>query len=238
LAEAHASLASVKFLFDRDWTGAENEFRESIRNNPEYATARQFYSHNLALLGRFDEALEQIRIAQNLRPSPIIDATVSRIYFLARRYTEAIEAAKYAIERYHEFFLGYVHLGIVYRQLGKLPEAIEQLRKAREYGGTQDCGNPAALGELGYALAVAGIKAEAKEIVSHLELMSKRHYVGPINLAKIYMGLGDLKRTFDLLEQTFRDRSAWLLTLKTDPMYDDIRGHPQFQDLLTRVGLP
>ena len=238
LAEAHASLASVKFLFDRDWVGAEDEFKKAIRNNPEYATARQFYSHNLALMGRIDEALEQIRTAQNLRSSPIIDATVSRIYFLGRRYDEAIEAAEYAIKRYRQFFLGYVHLGIAYKKLGRFSEATELLTKARELAGTSEWGNPATVGELGHAFAVAGRTKEANETIEDLQAMAARHYVGPINLAKIYMGLGDLKRTFELLEQTFVDRSAWLLTLKRDPMYDDIRGHPQFQDLLARVGLP
>ena len=238
LAEAHASLASVKFLFDRDWIGAEEEFKKSIRNNPEYATARQFYSHNLALMGRTDEALEQIRTAQNLRSSPIIDATVSRIYFLGRKFDAAIEAAEYAIKRYRQFFLGYVHLGIVYKQLGRFSEAIELLTKARELGGTSEWGNPATVGELGHALALAGRTEEANKTIKDLQAMSARHYVGPINLAKIYMGMGNLTRTFGLLEQTYRDRSAWLLTLRRDPLFDDIRDQSQFQNLLGRIGLP
>jgi tetratricopeptide (TPR) repeat protein/DNA-binding winged helix-turn-helix (wHTH) protein len=238
LSEAHASLASVMFLYERDWNGSEMEFKEAIRNNPEYATARQFYSHNLALMGRIDDALEQIRTAQELRTSPIIDATVSRIYFLGRQYEKAIEAAEYAIKRYRQFFLGYVHLGIAYKKLGRLPEAIEQLTKARELGGTTEWGNPTTVGELGHAFAVAGRTKEANETIEDLEAMSARHYVGPINLAKIYMGMGNLKRTFELLEETYRDRSAWLLTLRQDPLFDDIREQPQFQDLLRRIGLP
>lgn len=68
--------------------------------------------------------------------------------------------------------------------------------------------------------------------------MSELQYVGPIHFAKIYMGLGNLSRAFEYLEQTYRDRSAWLLTLRRDPLFDDIREHPQFQDLLRRVGMP
>lgn len=238
LSEAHASLAAVMFLYERDWSGSEMEFKAAIRNNPEYATARQFYSHNLALMGRIDEALAEIRTAQRLRHSPIIDATVSRIYFLGRKYSEAIEAADFAIKRYRQFFLGYVHLGIAYKQLGRFPEAIELLTKARELGGTPQWGNPAIVGELGHALAVAGRTAAAKRTIRELQVMSARQYVAPISLAKVYMGLGNLNRSFELLEQTYRDRSAWLLTLRRDPLYDEIRDLPRFQSLLRRIGLP
>ena len=238
LAQAHASLAAVMFLYERDWIGSEKEFKEAIKNNPEYATARQFYSHNLALLGETEKALAQIQIAQQLRHSPIIDATVSRIYFLGRKYPEAIEAAQYAIKRYRQFFLGYVHLGIVYKKLGRISEAVDLLIEARELSETPEWGNPAILGELGHSLAVAKRTTEAKNLIRELKAMSKRQYVAPINAAKIHMGLGDLGRTFELLEQTFRDRSAWLLTLKRDPLYDDIRELPPFQNLLRRIGVP
>jgi DNA-binding winged helix-turn-helix (wHTH) protein/tetratricopeptide (TPR) repeat protein len=238
LGEAHASLAAVMFLYDRDFKGSETEFKAAIAHNPEYATARQFYSHNLALLGRIDEAVAEIRIAQKLRHSPIIDATVSRIYFLGRRYDEAIEAAEYAIKRYRHFFLGYVHLGIIYKSLGRFSEAIEQLTKARDLASTPEWGNPATVGELGHGLALAGRKAEASAIIQELLAMSSRHYVGPFNFAKVYMGMGKLDETFKFMEKTFQDRSAWLLTLNQDPLFDDIREHPKFQDLLKRVGFP
>ncbi len=238
LGEAHASLAAAMFLYDRDWQKSEIEFQKALHYNPEYATARQFYAHNLALLGRTNEALDQIRVAQSLRHSPIIDSTVSRIYFLGRRYDEAIEAANAAINRYRQFFLGYVHLGIVYKQLGNYAEAIEQLQKARELAGTPEWGNPAAVAELGHGLALAGRKTEALQIIEDLRAMSRRHYVGPFTFAKVYLGLGMLEETFDCLEQTFSDRSAWLLTFKQDPSFDPIREEPQFLDLLKRIGLP
>lgn len=238
LAEAHASLASVKFLFDRDWAGAEKEFRAAIRYNPDYATARQFFAHNLALMGRNKEALAQIKKAHQLNASPIINATVSRIYYLGRQYKHAVEAAQYAIKRHRRFFLGYVFLGIVYKQLDRLPEALEQFYMARNFDSTPDWGNPATLGELGHTLALLGKVKEARRVIKDLEDMSKRHYVGPVNLAKIYMGLEDTAQTFNYLEETFDHRSAWLLTFKVDPVFDRIRMHPQFQDLLRRIGLP
>lgn len=189
-------------------------------------------------MSRIDQALAQIKIARELRESPIIDATLSRIFFLARQYDNAVDAAKHAINRYRQSFLGYIHLGIVYRKLDRLPEAIEQFQTARQLGSTPEWGNPATLGELGYTLALSREPAAAKKVIKELEAMSERQYVSPMHFAKINMGLGNLSRAFEYLEQTYRDRSAWLLTLRRDPLFDDIREHPQFQDLLRRIGLP
>jgi len=43
LAEAHASLALIKFHFERDYKGSEDEFRRAINLKPNYATAHQWY---------------------------------------------------------------------------------------------------------------------------------------------------------------------------------------------------
>ncbi len=61
IAEAHTSLGYLKFLFEWDWFGAEREFQRAIELNPNYATAHQRYALYLKNLGRFDEALIEIK---------------------------------------------------------------------------------------------------------------------------------------------------------------------------------
>jgi Tfp pilus assembly protein PilF len=43
LAPAHASLAKMRMHYDRDWSGAEREFRRAIELNPNYAQAHHWY---------------------------------------------------------------------------------------------------------------------------------------------------------------------------------------------------
>jgi tetratricopeptide (TPR) repeat protein len=60
LAEAHAALALVKFMFEWDWAGAERYFGKAIALNPGYAPVRHIYSAYLAtVLRRFDEAIAE-----------------------------------------------------------------------------------------------------------------------------------------------------------------------------------
>jgi TolB-like protein/DNA-binding winged helix-turn-helix (wHTH) protein len=52
LAEPHASLAHIKFQYERDWLGAEKEFKRAIELNPNYANAHHWYALCLGS-GRF-----------------------------------------------------------------------------------------------------------------------------------------------------------------------------------------
>ncbi|HYN23746.1 MAG TPA: protein kinase, partial [Pyrinomonadaceae bacterium] len=63
LAEAHASLGLVNtYLWN--WAESEKNFKRAIELNPNYPSARHWYSRLLRLQGRFDEAFEQITQAQ------------------------------------------------------------------------------------------------------------------------------------------------------------------------------
>jgi TolB-like protein len=46
LAEPHAALAYGETIYDWDWQSAEREFKRAIELNPNYATARQWYSRH------------------------------------------------------------------------------------------------------------------------------------------------------------------------------------------------
>lgn len=65
LAEAHSSIGWVYF---NAWKigDAEREFKNAIKLNPRYATAHQWYSMLLLCLGHYEQAIEEILIAQDL----------------------------------------------------------------------------------------------------------------------------------------------------------------------------
>ena len=68
-AEAHTSLAHVKATQDWDWLGAEREFQRAISLDPRCATSHHWYAMScLSPLGRLDEALDEMIVAQALDP--------------------------------------------------------------------------------------------------------------------------------------------------------------------------
>ena len=51
-AEAHNSLANLLYIFDKDWEGADREFKRALALDHNYAPAHHWYSMYLALQGR------------------------------------------------------------------------------------------------------------------------------------------------------------------------------------------
>jgi DNA-binding winged helix-turn-helix (wHTH) protein/Flp pilus assembly protein TadD len=176
LPEAWVSLAGIKQLFDRDWSGAESECLRSLQSNPGYAGGRQAYATLLAVTERLDEALGEIRRAQELDPlSVVISMQMAWILYLARDFQSAIEQSWKALILEPQFAAAQHTLGLAYEQTGMMDEAITEFRNARSCSGH----NPAAIAALGHAYSLAGEPREARQTLDELNEMSQRRYVSP-----------------------------------------------------------
>ena len=82
LGEAHNSLAFCLDGFDWDLDAGGKEFRRAISLSPGYATAHHWYAWHLSLLGQYDEAIAEMKKAENLDPlSLIINADLAGCFF-------------------------------------------------------------------------------------------------------------------------------------------------------------
>jgi tetratricopeptide (TPR) repeat protein len=66
--EGHASLGVVKFSYDWDFAGAEEELKRAITLSPNFSNAHQVYAVLLGVLQRPDESLAEIRKAIEVDP--------------------------------------------------------------------------------------------------------------------------------------------------------------------------
>jgi serine/threonine protein kinase/tetratricopeptide (TPR) repeat protein len=233
LAEAYADLGWASFVFDRDWTTAENQFRRALRLSPSDQALLQNYSLFLARMSRFDEAIREVKRRQELDPlslGAIVD--VGSVLHFARRDGEAIPWFRRAIDMDPTFHRAHWGLGLSLIELKRYDDAIVELRQAADLssGGVM-------LGSLGYAYAVANHRAEALEIVQRLEEDSKLRYVPPAAVAIVLSGLGEREQAVTWLEKAEEERDPWVTGLKVEPMFDSLRSEPRFLELLHRVGL-
>lgn len=91
--------------------------------------------------------------------------------------------------------------------------------------------------DLGRVLAKAGRTSEARRILDQFQERGKHAYVSPVNAARIYLGLNETEAALDSIEQSYNDRSIGLIWLYADPVFDEIREEPRFQDVLRKTGL-
>ncbi len=131
LGEAHATLGHIHFQYDRDWAGAEREFKRAIELNPNYANAHLWYALSLMWTGRHDEAVLEVTRAQQLDPLLLaVNANVGFILAAAHRYDEAIAECRKTVDLDPNFPLGHYRLGQIYTLKGMYSEAIPELEKA------------------------------------------------------------------------------------------------------------
>lgn len=232
LAETHTSLAYARRLSDWDWPGAEQEFKRAIDLNGSYATAHHWYSEYLAGMGRFDEALEEAKRAEELDPrSLIINTNLGWILYLGRRYDEAEEELKTTLEMDPHFFLAQELLWQTYVQKGMYGEALS----GKEIIGSEESRERDEL--LKKAYDVSGWKGYRRK---DLELALERQKTGDAPggpWAGMYAAVGDYDMALRCLEKAYENRDAWMVWLKVSPEFDNLRSDPRFRDLLSRMRL-
>jgi serine/threonine-protein kinase len=247
LAEAHASMAHALQNFDWDWRGAEREYQQAIKLNPNYADAHHWYAFLLMQTGRSQEAIREALQAEQLAPfEPPIVAGVCRQYFLARQFDLAIQECRRAIEIDPNYVPGRIELGMAYEAKGMFREAVAEYMRARESIQTLASllANPAAGTSpsvealLGHVYAVSGDAANAQHQLDELQNMARQRYVAPSYMAIICAALGRRDAAFTWLNQSYQMRSEHLLYLKVEPEVDPLRSDPRFPALVRSVGLP
>jgi len=234
LAEAHTAMGFIKMSYDWDRAGAEKESKRAQALDPNNGVAHQLYGDCLEVIGRFDEAKAERKRSLEIDPlSPAFNGVAGATFHFAGQYSEAIAQLEKAINLETHIYLSYQWLGQAYEQKRQYREAIETFQK----GMTQAERHPQLIAALGHAYALAGERDKALKALAELREMAKRRYISPYLSAVVYVGLGDKEQAFTWLDKAYQDRSAPLLWLKVEPLFDPLRDDPRFQDLLRRIGL-
>jgi len=235
LAEAHAALARVAAYYDWEWANADREFKRAIDLQPNDADVYHSYSRYLAATGRVDEALENVRHAQQLDPAPLIfKANEAITLYFARQYGLAIEQLQKVAELDPNFYVAYWGLGLCLEQRGDASGAIAQFEKALAL---KQESNPNVLASLGHAYALANRRSDALRVLERLAALATTRYVPSYYAATVQIGLGEPGKAMALLEKSYAERSTLLGYLKMDPRFDPLRRESAFQALLSRIGL-
>jgi TolB-like protein/Flp pilus assembly protein TadD len=237
LAEAHTALANVQR--DRlEFVPAEQEYRRALELGAGSAETRNQFAQLLGALGRFDEAIEQARIAVErdpIAPAPRYILGVSLT--CAHRQAEAIAEFDKVVAKTPDFLYGRYHLAFAYLFSGKYAEAEVQARRAATAAGE----DPEVIAAL-----VKGV-ADPKAAPAALKLTADIHRLAGVEVGELAAAfwetlLGAHEQALESLQRWFDGASAgqrfngirylWL------PAFDPVRADPRFKAVLKELNVP
>jgi len=233
LAEAYAAMGNIAFLYYFDLQDAEEQFRRSIRLNPNYPYSYSYYGHFLTFQGRFDEALANLKMAESLDPvSYKIGTQIAIHHYAARQYGLAIDQCKRILEIYPEDTRVLLLLSRIYEVTKDYEAAAEAATRGMRPA------EPVASRELERAYRRGGIRAlwsTQLRILKHttnsndngFEKATRQVLLGnnEAALTELEVAAGKLKE----------QRDTRLVALTVEPVFDPLRGHPRFELVLAKL---
>jgi len=234
LGRAHNSLAVTMMYYDRDYVGAEAEFKRAINLDPRSAHIIMWYGWFLGLSRRFDEGLLQMKKARELDPlSPLISFGIGSISLWARHLDRSIDEFNALIEMHPDFPLGYQYLATAYLTKGDISSAVAITDKA-----PITPADPFSMTSAACVYARAGNLEKALEFLDEIERLSAGEFELSVQIAQVYVALNEKEKAFNWLKKAFAQQSVWPNWLAVDPIFDALRDDLRFKELIKRMNLP
>lgn len=222
LAEAHAALGSA-YARDGQWEQSEKSFRRAIELDPNRSSTYTDYAYwLLTVLGRLEEALRQLRGAQQRDPlSPAVHRFLPDVLISAGRYEEAADYCR-KLPANHPLKNSYLARAQLGR--GNVAEAIQLAADG------WNSSNPLIRGFTGYIYARSGRRDEAEKLVAASNYANEQ--------ALIFAGLGDMERTLGALDRMASLGAQRVGVFLNYPELALLRDDPRLKVFRKRVGLP
>ncbi len=234
LPEAHRTLASFRVWSEWDWDGGEAAFRRAIELKPNYPGAHAVYSHLLMILGRPDEAMEQIERALELDPfNDFFQAFYGMDLLFARRYDEANAQFQNALKTAPNNPMLHTGLQDAFHTQGRYDEALANRKAVFAADGERELEET-----LERSFAESGYREAMRRVAETRAAGSGRTSVPPLGLAALFAHAGERERVLEWLEKAYEEHDPNLPYIGVIPLFDIVRDDPRFQDLLRRMNLP
>ncbi|PYK73620.1 MAG: hypothetical protein DME42_06545 [Verrucomicrobia bacterium] len=214
IAEAHVAMAIVQFYEAREQgeglanQAGMNSLRHALSLNPNLAVAHQRYSWSLSASGHLDEAVREMRRAQELDPlSPTNNTALGVTLIFARQYRDALVYCYKAAELAPSEAALQENLGFAYALNGMFQQAIEHYRKEADLN-PENKGDVLAMIET--VLVSAGRKSEADSMMPEILQLAAEGKADPYNIAVFYGARGEKDAAFEWFDKLLHRFAALL----------------------------
>ncbi len=230
IAESHATIGALLAYGQWKWDAGEKEFKHAIALNPNYATAHEYYSMLLDVMGRQNDARKEIEIAMQLNPYSVSINQLSAIYyFRSKDYDKALEGYLKNQKNYKNHPLETTNIFKIYVMQKNYAKAVEELKHklsldplTKKYVDTVQ--------KIYENFGIEGIYRW--RLQKDIEDKAEIYFI-----AQKYAFLGENDKALTLLEKCFERRSIWAPYMKCNPYFKNLQSEPRFQTILKKMNL-
>lgn len=221
LSEAWVARGNLAFQLEWDWPRAETSFEKALALNPSCASAYMWYGTMLFVVGKPKEAVQSLRKCVELNPTDLVGRiTLAHAYSSAGLHDDAIREVEMSSEVGLSESWSHSTLAMIFNRTGRTQEVKNQLdlfekelAKKREAGpmGNEGLMDPL-VSILAFAYVSTGKPEKVVEMIGEAERRRVRNgYLSRANIGTLYLALGDVKKAFELFEQSVSERDPGLL---------------------------
>jgi len=240
LAEAHLSLAAIKFFHNWDFDGAEESLQKALSLNLNSSFINQIHGWFLIAKGEFDLAIERMKEALLLDPISLpLLTNLADAYAFAGKFDESLATYDKVIELDASFRRAFEGKGMLYLAMGEYEKAVENMEIYHKLIGDPMKG----LSSLGHAYAAAGQTEKALECLEKLKKREKEQPSAALDMdfAFLYSGLKDYDHAFFYLNKTYENRMGiaclGMIFCVRYPMLKELKTDPRFRELTNKLEL-
>lgn len=238
LAEAHATLAYVKFYGERNRDTAELEFRRAIQLNPSYAQAHHWFAIVLAAMDDRIEAISEAQIAEQLDPrSPAVKAAKAMTYSFNRQFAEAVATCDAALQIEPRFLPAIRVKRWTLIAMQDFEGAKTMFAKELEYSG-------GSVEQPGWRVIDIQLTAPGDDRSARLKLLEDAIRAESVSnnprsfsfeIALAYNALGETEKALNWLEKSEASRSHSFNFLEVDPRIQNLKNEPRYRELVEKL---
>ncbi len=231
--ESRMAMVSVFWTIEWDWEAARQEVERALALDPYFSDARAVLAEWYGVIaGNTDRALEVLSEVDRTDPFSLITPMLrGSILMNGRRYPEAVEEYRWLKAQAPEEWSWDLLLASSLALAGRQEEARQTIQDV-----LPRIPSPRPV-ELAVSLARAGDTAAARGVLEEaVALKEEGGNVPASGIARGYAVLGEVEEAITWLERCFGQEGG--VYYLRNPDWDSLRGHPRFQAIWDRLGLP
>src|SRR5581483_7153016 len=236
IAEGHIAKAMPYLFYEWKWQQAHEALQKALQLNPGAAAAYDLMGFYYIAMGQKDQAVKILEEAEQEDPlSPMIIRSLGQMYIFAERFDDAIEQAEKLLDINPQMRSSLELKAWSIGMKGDWPAAVQLFEEVHQLTNHPLKG----LMGLGYAYAKTGMTNKAMDCIHKLELRQQQEPESVVDgdLAAVWLGIGDLDKTFYYLNECIDKRLGPVACFIEYPPYRSVKEDPRFEELKKRMGI-